>query len=218
MRYDPVYFDLGRPPVVVGGGAVAERQGMGLAEDDSLEARVGNTPLLPLKRVTADLPPSVHVLAKAEWFNPSGSVKDRPALYIIRQALRAGALDPAGGKRLLDSTSGNMGIGYATFCAARGIGVTLVVQADRLCGKLDFPAIIAGNGHLDFLQGRVGKEEGQVAARQTELSARQDELGQALQRRRVLEKLQERQKFQHNKDEERREAMLLDGLPVPERR
>ena len=102
--------------------------------------------------------------------------------------------------------------------ARKEFGVTLVVQADRLCGKLDFPAIIAGNGHLDFLQGRVGKEEGQVAARQTELSARQDELGQALQRRRVLEKLQERQKFQHNKDEERREAMLLDGLPVPERR
>ncbi|MEK7276143.1 MAG: cysteine synthase family protein, partial [Chloroflexota bacterium] len=99
-------------------------------EPDTLESRVGNTPLIRLNRVTADLPPSVQVYAKAEWFNPSGSVKDRPALNIIRSAIDGGQLNPAGGRRLLDSTSGNMGIAYATFGAVRGIGVTLAVPGN----------------------------------------------------------------------------------------
>jgi cysteine synthase B len=65
------------------------------------------------------------VFAKAEWFNPGGSVKDRPALHIIRTAISNGDLLP--GKRLLDSTSGNMGISYATFGAVMGIPVTLTM-------------------------------------------------------------------------------------------
>ncbi len=89
---------------------------------------VGNTPLLPLRRVTLGLPRRVQVLAKAEWFNPAGSVKDRPALNIIRTALANGNLPP--GKRLLDSTSGNMGIAYATFCASLGIPITLALPAN----------------------------------------------------------------------------------------
>jgi len=98
-----------------------------ISESDGLETHVGNTPLLPLRRVTLDLnlPPSVKVIAKAEWFNPGGSVKDRPALNIIRTALANDDLYP--GKRLLDSTSGNMGISYATFGAAMGIPVTLTI-------------------------------------------------------------------------------------------
>jgi len=93
-----------------------------------LEAYVGNTPLLPLRRVSSGLRPGVQVLAKAEWFNPGGSVKDRPALSIIRNAIQRGEL--SGGERLLDSTSGNMGIAYATFGAALGIRVTLVLPAN----------------------------------------------------------------------------------------
>jgi len=93
-----------------------------------LETVVGNTPLIPLRRLSADLPKSVRVLAKAEWFNPGGSVKDRPALHILRTALQDGSL--TGGKRLLDSTSGNMGIAYATFGAALGIPVTLAVPGN----------------------------------------------------------------------------------------
>lgn len=94
---------------------------------DSLAYHVGNTPLLPLRRVTAKLSPRVKVFAKAEWFNPGGSVKDRPALNIIQNAIINGNL--GGGKRLLDSTSGNMGISYATFGAAFGIPVTLALPA-----------------------------------------------------------------------------------------
>ncbi|MBI3243004.1 MAG: cysteine synthase family protein [Chloroflexi bacterium] len=100
------------------------------AEPDTLESRVGNTPLIRLNRVTANLLPTVQVFAKAEWFNPSGSVKDRPAQSIIRDAIETGKLNPAKGQRLLDSTSGNMGIAYATFGAARGLGVTLAVPGN----------------------------------------------------------------------------------------
>ena len=91
---------------------------------------VGNTPLLPLSRLgrSLGLPPTVEVYAKAEWFNPGGSVKDRPALNIIRTAMAAGALPT--GKRLLDSTSGNMGISYATLCASLEIPVTLAIPAN----------------------------------------------------------------------------------------
>ncbi len=95
--------------------------GMGLA------AQVGNTPLLALHRLGRHLPARVKIFAKAEWFNPGGSVKDRPAINIIQAALANG--DLGNGKRLLDSTSGNMGISYATFGAALGIPVTLTVPA-----------------------------------------------------------------------------------------
>jgi len=93
-----------------------------------LAFHVGNTPLLPLRRVTSSLPASVNVFAKAEWFNPGGSVKDRPALNIIRTALENGKM--TSGMRLLDSTSGNMGISYATLGAALGISVTLTMPAN----------------------------------------------------------------------------------------
>jgi cysteine synthase B len=107
--------------------------GTAIPASDGLEAHVGNTPLLPLRRVVhstslrtgPNLPPSVGIFAKAEWFNPGGSVKDRPALNIIRTAIIDGDLHP--GKRLLDSTSGNMGISYATFGATLDIPVTLTM-------------------------------------------------------------------------------------------
>ena len=94
---------------------------------DGLTSHVGNTPLLPLRRLTSNLSPRVKVFIKAEWFNPGGSVKDRPALNIIQNALLQG--DLGNGKRLLDSTSGNMGISYATFCATLGIPATYAIPA-----------------------------------------------------------------------------------------
>jgi cysteine synthase B len=93
-----------------------------------LETAVGNTPLLGLRRLGAALSPGVRVYAKAEWFNPGGSIKDRPALNILRTALADGALQ--GERILLDSTSGNMGIAYATFGAALGIPITLALPAN----------------------------------------------------------------------------------------
>lgn len=93
-----------------------------------LQAHVGDTPLIPLSHLTAHLSPKARIYAKAEWFNPGGSVKDRPALNILRTAWANGDLE--NNKRLLDSTSGNMGISYATLGASLGIGVTLAMPAN----------------------------------------------------------------------------------------
>jgi cysteine synthase B len=92
----------------------------------SLEEQVGNTPLLRLARAAADhgLAPGVSLFAKAEWFNPGGSVKDRAALNIIRTAEEQGLLRP--GMTLMDSTSGNTGIALAMLGAARGYHVKII--------------------------------------------------------------------------------------------
>jgi cysteine synthase B len=87
-----------------------------------LIGNVGNTPLLRLKKLTADLP-GIEIFAKAEYFNPGGSVKDRPALNMILEGERSGALKP--GKIILDATSGNTGIAYAMIAAAKGYPVKL---------------------------------------------------------------------------------------------
>jgi S-sulfo-L-cysteine synthase (O-acetyl-L-serine-dependent) len=88
----------------------------------SLLEQIGNTPLLRLTNIGRDLP-NVEFYAKAEWFNPGGSVKDRPALSMIEAGLESGLLQP--GKTIIDATSGNTGIAYAMIGAALGYGVKL---------------------------------------------------------------------------------------------
>lgn len=93
----------------------------------TLLERIGNTPLVRLERLTADLP-GVHILAKAEWTNPGGSVKDRAAAAIVLDALKREKLCPP--QRLLDATSGNTGIAYAMLGAGLGFGVTLCMPSN----------------------------------------------------------------------------------------
>ena len=88
--------------------------------------RIGNTPLLALERISAEFP-NAQILAKAEWFNPGGSVKDRAAYSMIREGERRGALRP--GKIILDATSGNTGIAYAMIGAALGYKVKLCLPS-----------------------------------------------------------------------------------------
>ncbi len=88
----------------------------------SVTKLVGNTPLLELPSISAEVP-GVRVFGKAEWYNPGGSVKDRPALWMIRDGERSGALTPE--KTILDATSGNTGIAYAWIGAALGYRVRL---------------------------------------------------------------------------------------------
>ena len=93
----------------------------------NLTQRIGNTPLLRLEAIASGLK-GVQVLAKAEWTNPGGSVKDRAASNIVNEALRSGKL--GAGKTLLDSTSGNTGIAYAMLGAAYGIPITLCMPSN----------------------------------------------------------------------------------------
>jgi len=83
---------------------------------------IGNTPMIDVSK-QAGAPPNVRVLAKLEAFNPGGSVKDRPALYMAMAALIDGSLSK--GRVLLDSTSGNTGIAYAMIGGALGFPVEL---------------------------------------------------------------------------------------------
>jgi len=83
---------------------------------------VGNTPLLELSSISREVP-GVRILGKAEWYNPGGSVKDRPALWMIRDGEKSGLLTPE--KTIIDATSGNTGIAYAWIGAALGYKVKL---------------------------------------------------------------------------------------------
>lgn len=118
---------------------------------------VGNTPLIPLRRVFAH-PGRVELYAKAEWFNPSGSVKDRPAREIILAAERAGEL--RAGITLLDATSGNMGIAYATLCAARGYAVELTIPANAGAERLSILRALGARLILtDAMDGSDGAQQ-----------------------------------------------------------
>ncbi len=85
---------------------------------------IGNTPLLSFKRVAEAVAP-VRVYAKAEWYNPGGSVKDRAAMNMILDGERRGLLTPD--KTIIDATSGNTGIAYAMIAAERGYKLALAL-------------------------------------------------------------------------------------------
>ncbi len=88
-----------------------------------VEELIGNTPLVPLRRL--EVPTGVSILAKLEGQNPAGSVKDRPALYMIRGAEERGEIRP--GDTLIEATSGNTGIALAMAAAVRGYRMVLIM-------------------------------------------------------------------------------------------
>jgi len=102
--------------------------------DSSLLAAVGRVPLLEIEAAN-ELVPGCRFFATLEGLNPGGSIKDRPVARMLLHGLHAGKLD--GGRRLLDSSSGNAGISYAMFGAALGVPVTLVVPANASRERLD---------------------------------------------------------------------------------
>ena len=99
----------------------------GAAPVETLARLVGNTPLVRLRRIGAELP-AIRIYAKCEFANPGGSVKDRAALRMIEAALADGRFGP--GRTLVDSTSGNTGVAYAWICAALGIPCALVMPSN----------------------------------------------------------------------------------------
>jgi S-sulfo-L-cysteine synthase (O-acetyl-L-serine-dependent) len=93
-------------------------------DPDALLRTIGRTPLIPLLRVA----PGKHIFLKAEWFNPGGSVKDRPAYRMIREGELSGKLTKD--KTIIDATSGNTGIAYAMIAARRGYRCKLLMPAN----------------------------------------------------------------------------------------
>ncbi len=126
---------------------------------------IGNTPLLRLSRIGSAFP-HVEFHAKAEWFNPGGSVKDRPALSMIQEGLASG--DLRFGKTIIDATSGNTGIAYAMIGAALGYPVKLCLpdsashERKRILGALGAELVITpGDEGTD---GAIRRVHGIVAA------------------------------------------------------
>ena len=103
---------------------VSERLRPTSAGVQSILQLIGNTPLVSFKRLAAEVAP-VEVYAKAEWYNPGGSVKDRAALAMVLDGERRGLLTRD--TVLIDATSGNTGIAYAMICAERGYRLKLAL-------------------------------------------------------------------------------------------
>jgi cysteine synthase B len=100
---------------------------LGRAGASSIVDLIGNTPLIRLRKI-APTNRRVEVYAKAEWYNPGGSVKDRPALNMVLDGERSGKLTPD--KTIMDATSGNTGIAYSMIGAACGYRVALCLPAN----------------------------------------------------------------------------------------
>src|SRR6202158_5042026 len=130
----------------------------------SIIGLIGNTPLLCIRMFEREFP-RVEVYAKAEWFNPGGSVKDRAALSMIEDGERRGALTHE--KTIIDSTSGNTGIAYALVGAAKGYRVKLVmpgnVSAERKALVIAYGAEIVYSDPLEGSDGAILKVRELVA-------------------------------------------------------
>lgn len=134
----------------------------------SLEELVGNTPLVRLQRMAGT--EGNDILLKLEGNNPAGSVKDRPALNMIREAERSGKIKP--GDRLVEATSGNTGIALAMVAAMRGYDMILIMPQDSSEERKD--AMRAYGAELI----EVSAEEGMEGAR--DLAAKMAEKGEAI--------------------------------------
>jgi cysteine synthase B len=149
-------------------GGQGRSQAVGVFSEPALWSLVGNTPLIPLPPPTAPDRPRPPIHLKAEWFNPGGSVKDRAALFILRDGIARGMLPQ---RRLLDATSGNTGVAYAMLGAAAGIGVTVCVPANANAERM---ALLEAYGAevvlTDSLEGTDGaiRRAREIAAREPE--------------------------------------------------
>ena len=135
---------------------------------------VGNTPLVALQRLPAlfNCHPSNHILAKLEGNNPAGSVKDRPALSMIKRAEKRGEIKP--GDTLIEATSGNTGIALAMIAAIRGYKMILIMPdsatEERKASMRAYGAELVA----------VTKEEGMIGARDLAIAMQAEGRGKVL--------------------------------------
>ncbi len=124
---------------------------------DSVADLIGNTPLLDLSEMVRKYSPGVKIYAKAEWFNPGGSIKDRAARKMIMEAIRCGELTKD--KIIMDSSSGNTAIAYAMLGAALGYKVEIVtpenVNAERRKAIEAYGAKITFSSPLEGSDGAI---------------------------------------------------------------
>ena len=124
---------------------------------DNVVELIGNTPLVKLSRISDEINPEVEIFIKAEWYNPGGSVKDRPALKMIMDGISTGKLNRD--KIIMDSSSGNTAIAYAMIGAALGYRVELVipenVNIERKKTLLAFGAKIIYSDPLESSDGAI---------------------------------------------------------------
>ncbi|MCL9848965.1 cysteine synthase A (plasmid) [Ralstonia solanacearum P673] len=109
-----------------------------MAIRDGFTGCIGDTPLIRLAKLSDET--GCEILGKAEFLNPGGSVKDRAALYIIRDAERRGTLKPGG--TVIEGTAGNTGIGLAHICAARGYRCVIVIPETQSPEKMDLLRVL----------------------------------------------------------------------------
>ncbi|KAJ2906872.1 hypothetical protein MKZ38_010370 [Zalerion maritima] len=102
---------------------------------------IGNTPLIRLPRLSAET--GCDVLGKAEFMNPGGSVKDRAALYVIKDAEERGLLGPGG--TVVEGTAGNTGIGLAHVCRSRGYKCVIYMPNTQSQGKIDLLRLLGAD-------------------------------------------------------------------------
>jgi cysteinyl-tRNA synthetase len=135
--------------------------------DENILRHIGGTPLIPIRNLTSNK--RVEILAKLESFNPGGSVKDRPALYMVEDGERKGELTK--GKIILEATSGNTGIGLSLVAAVKGYPILLVmseaVSEERkkilaaMGADLRFtPAHLGTDGSIEFVYNLAREEPG----------------------------------------------------------
>jgi len=138
----------------------------------TIESTLGKTPLVRLQRLNEGLAPDVTVLCKMEGNNPAGSVKDRPAFYMIQGAQSRGEIQP--GDRLIEATSGNTGIALAMVGAILGYRMTLIMP-DNLSDERK-RAMTAYGAELIL----VSEKEGMEGARDLALEMEKEGQGRVL--------------------------------------
>jgi cysteine synthase B len=138
----------------------------------TIETTLGHTPLVRLQRLNAELSPGVTVLCKMEGNNPAGSVKDRPAFFMVKGAEQRGEIKP--GDRLIEATSGNTGIALAMVGAILGYRMTLIMP-DNLSDERK-RAMTAYGAELIL----VSEKQGMEGARDLALQMQHDGEGRVL--------------------------------------
>ncbi len=113
---------------------------------DDITQSVGNTPLVKIRKLTASRGITATVLAKVEFFNPTASVKDRMAIYMLNAAVNSGALKPS--STIIEATSGNTGAAAAMFGAAHGQKVILTIPDKMSSEKIDTLKAFGAEVHI----------------------------------------------------------------------